>query len=139
MVASPPHSPPRRTECPSQRSLRALAAIFFTAVAFTAAVSIHQIRTDHAAETATPLRDQFANWMSGNTASNVEISRVSCLDPAAFGSRATCQFTATVGPQDHPTYYHDFTCTAELDLAGTVTTVQCPANIAWILSTRVDQ
>lgn len=140
MGPSPSPPSPPETECRAHRSLRALASILFVTVALTAAVAIHQIRTDHADQAATtPLEAQFTDWMSANTASNTEISRVSCLDPSAFGSRATCQFTATVDPQGQPTFYHDFKCTAELDLAGTVNTVQCPANIAWILTTRLNQ
>ncbi len=83
---------------------------------------------------------QFAEWMSANTKSNIQISRVSCLDPAAAGALATCQFTATLDPHGPTTtYFHDFKCTAELDLAGSVTNVERPDSIAWILSEHITQ
>ena len=48
--------------------------------------------------TQTPtLGDQFDQWMTQNSTTPIEISRVSCLDPT--GSRAAlCQFTATTTP-----------------------------------------
>lgn len=131
------HPSPPRTASRTRRSLRFLISSIIVTAALSAVVVIHQLRT--AGQTTPTLASQFADWMSDNTQSNVEISKVSCLDPSAAGTRATCQFTATVDPQDHPTYYHDFKCTAELDPTGTVATVQCPANIAWIISTRVNQ
>ena len=93
--------------------------------------------------TQTPtLGDQFDQWMTQNSTTPIEISRVSCLDPT--GSRAAlCQFTATTTPAagaapntpaGQPTTYHDFKCTAHLDSTNTIRSVDCPENIAWIIA-----
>ena len=113
--------------------------ILILVVALGAVATIQRIRST----TPPPgpvLVAQFAEWMSANTKSNIQISRVSCLDPAAAGALATCQFTATLDPHGPTTtYFHDFKCTAELDLAGSVTNVERPDSIAWILSEHITQ
>lgn len=124
----------------TRRSRRLLVAIVIAVVALSAGLVIHQIRMESEQRTVPTLATRFADWMSRNTVNNVEISRVSCLDPSvAFGNQATCQFTAEVDRQGTRTVYHDFKCTAVLDVDGSVATVQCPDNIAWIIASRVDQ
>ena len=64
---------------------RAILLILIVMVALGAVVTIQRIRptTPHLGPS---LVAQFAEWMSANTKSNIQISRVSCLDPAAAGA-----------------------------------------------------
>lgn len=93
--------------------------------------------------TQTPtLADQFGQWMTQNSTTTIDISRVSCLDPTESRA-ALCQFTATTTPPagapanttaGQPTTYHDFKCTAHLDSTNIIRSVDCPNNIAWIIT-----
>lgn len=121
----------QRLGAPAKWAILALAVFV---VALGGVVAVQRITTTTSPPSPS-LPAQFAEWMSANTRSDIQISRVSCLDPAAGGALVTCQFTATVdSPGGTSTYFHDFKCPATLDLAGKVTHVECPTDSAWMFS-----